>query len=195
VYDNESGGQITIQDIDISIYRERSQPQGVRRQTAPAPYRVVNSTYWELIARLKTDAQGHYQLSSLPEGRYMIVVDLPGYATENGGIVLNAAAGQSYANNNFEADESSMTIKTQVTGLKDLNLPGINLYPNPFDKEIVVEGAKDSWLQIFGTNGNRIYTRQLTSEKESVLLNLSSGIYYFRIEKDGNSKSFVVVKK
>lgn len=195
VYDNESGGQITIQDIDISIYRERSQPQGVRRQTAPAPYRVVNSTYWELIARLKTDAQGHYQLSSLPEGRYMIVVDLPGYATENGGIVLNAAAGQSYANNNFEADESSMTIKTQITGLKDLNLSGINLYPNPFDKEIVVEGAKDSWLQIFGTNGNRIYTRQLTSEKESVLLNLSSGIYYFRIEKDGNSKSFVVVKK
>jgi len=196
VYDAESNGQITIRDINVSIYRERlQQSQGGRPQVAPAPYRVANPANWELIARLRTNAQGRYQLDNLPAGRYMIVVDLPGYVAENGGIVLNATPGESYDNNNFEADESSMTVKKQITSLKRLSLSGVNLYPNPFDKEIVVEGAKDGWFQIFSTNGALLYSHLLTQEKETVLLDLSSGIYCFRIEKDGKSESFVVIKK
>ena len=73
---------------------------------------------WELVATIKTDANGQYQINQLPQGRYKIIVDLPGFSTEDGGVVIDAVEGESYSNNNFEADTVTMTVSRQVTGLR-----------------------------------------------------------------------------
>ncbi|NLO70575.1 MAG: T9SS type A sorting domain-containing protein [Porphyromonadaceae bacterium] len=193
---SEGGQAVAKENIDISIYRKKSGPQGIRPQAVKAIYRVVSADDWELVARLKTDAEGKYRIANLPEGSYMILVDLPGYSAEDSGIVIDASAGENYENNDFQADEETMTIIKVSTGLSDANAYRVKLYPNPFEQEIIVESANDAWLQVFNASGVCVYSQKLTLERETVqLTNLPAGIYYFRIEKDGKSNAFVTIKK
>lgn len=196
VFDGGESGQTGKEDVDISVYRQREQRQGAPMLTANSPRSIVSEILWELVARVKTDATGQYEINNLPAGSYMIMVDLPGYATENSGIEINAQEGQSYKNNNFETDEENKTIKKVATSLNNVEAYGIKLYPNPFDKEIVIENVKDSRLEIYNASGLRVYTQELKQEQETIQVNhLPIGVYYFRIVKDGEANSFVAIKK
>ncbi len=196
VYEEGESGQTGKKNVDISVYRKKPQGQGAPMLTANSPRRIVSEILWELVARIKTDATGQYEINNLPAGSYMIMVDLPGYATENSGIEINAQEGQSYKNNNFETDEENKTIKKVATSLNNVEAYGIKLYPNPFDKEIVIENVKDSRLEIYNANGLRVYTQELKQEQETIQVNhLPIGVYYFRIVKDGEANSFVAIKK
>ena len=192
----QPGGSAAIEGVSISIYREKSSSQQSQAQRSKVFYRIVNPVVWELVATIKTDANGQYQINQLPQGRYKIIVDLPGFSTEDGGVVIDAVEGESYSNNNFEADTVTMTVSRQVTGLRGPALQNISLYPNPFDKELVIVHAEDCWLQVFNLEGVQVFTQQLTQTREAVRLDeLPSGIYFFRLEKDGRTASFKAIKK
>ena len=196
VYDVESGSETAIEGVSVSVYREKPAQQQSQAQKTNVPYRVVNSVIWELVATVKTDANGQYEINMLPKGRYKLVVDLPGYAIEDEGIVIDAIEGQNYSNNNFEADESTMTVTNQRTGLHQPALQGIGFYPNPFDQEAIISYAENCWLQVFSVEGVQVYTQQLTQTRETVQLNnLPSGIYYIRLERDGQTASFTAIKR
>ena len=192
----QPGGSAAIEGVSISIYREKSSSQQSQAQRSKVFYRIVNPVVWELVATIKTDANGQYQINQLPQGRYKIIVDLPGFSTEDGGVVIDAVEGESYSNNNFEADTVTMTVSRQVTGLRGPALQNISLYPNPFDKELVIVHAEDCWLQVFNLEGVQVFTQQLTQTRETVRFDkLPSGIYFFRLEKDGGTASFTAIKR
>ena len=80
--------------------------------------------------------------------------------------------------------------------MRGLSLQNINLYPNPFDQEVVIAHAEDCWLQVFNLEGVQVFTQQLTQTREAVRFDeLPSGIYFFRLEKDGQTVSFTAIKK
>ncbi|HOG06092.1 MAG TPA: T9SS type A sorting domain-containing protein, partial [Paludibacter sp.] len=110
--------------------------------------------------------------------------------------VIDAVEGESYSNNNFEADIATMTVSRQPTGLRGPTLQNIGLYPNPFDQEVVIAHAENCWLQVFNLEGVQVFTRQLTQTREAVRFDeLPSGIYFFRLEKDGRTASFKAIKR
>lgn len=190
------GGEETQEDIDVCVYRKKSQPQGVSQQRVKAAYSSLVAPEWELVARIKTNAEGAYRIDNLPEGTYMVMVDLPEYAAENSEIVIDAQAGASYDNNDFEANEESMTIQKVVSSVDGVNASNIKVYPSYFDQEIIIEGVQESRLRVFNTTGVCVHSQLLTQEREIVQLGkLPTGIYYLIIEKDGNTASFVAVKK
>jgi len=85
--------------------------------------------------------------------------------------------------------ESESAVETGI-------LSAINLYPNPFDQEVLIVHAEDCRLQVFNLEGVQVFTQQLTQTREAVRFDeLPSGIYFFRLEKDGQTVSFTAIKK
>jgi len=112
----------------------------------------------------------------------------------------------------FEAEENSVfyilteqmgsesftweIVKESESAVETGILSAINLYPNPFDQEVVIAHAEDCRLQVFNLEGVQVFTQQLTQTREAVRLDeLPSGIYFFRLEKDGQTVSFTAIKK
>jgi len=51
-------------------------------------------------------------------------------------------------------------------------------------------------LQVTNVLGAVVHTQQMTTANESILLrDLPAGIYFFRVEKDGQTKTMKVVKQ
>jgi len=112
----------------------------------------------------------------------------------------------------FEAEENSVfyilteqmgsesftweIVKESESAVETGILSAINLYPNPFDQEVLIVHAEDCRLQVFNLEGVQVFTQQLTQTREAVRFDeLPSGIYFFRLEKDGQTVSFTAIKK
>jgi len=61
---------------------------------------------------------------------------------------------------------------------------------------IQVVGAENSVLQVTNVLGAVVHTQQVTGANESVHLGeLSAGVYFFRLERDGQTKMVTIVKR
>ena len=72
----------------------------------------------------------------------------------------------------------------------------MQIFPNPFTNTLNITGAENSLLQVVNVLGTIVYTRQIISADENVnLSDLPIGIYFFRVEKDGQTKTMKIVKQ
>jgi hypothetical protein len=72
----------------------------------------------------------------------------------------------------------------------------INLYPNPFTREVHLTGAEGCTLKVVSATGVVVHTQKVVQINEIISLgNLPTGIYFFRFEKKGNVKTVKAVKK
>jgi len=83
-----------------------------------------------------------------------------------------------------------------ATGIDILPFANLLVYPNPFTHEITIKGVQNSTLQVVDLLGKVVFTHQISNETETVQLNnLASGIYFLRIEKEGNTAVQQVIKR
>ncbi|MDR3366581.1 MAG: leucine-rich repeat protein [Prevotellaceae bacterium] len=74
------------------------------------------------------------------------------------------------------------------TGVSAQLQANINLYPNPFTAEVRLTGAAGCTLTVITVAGAAVHTQTVGSAEETVKLEqLPSGVYFFRLEKDGKS--------
>jgi hypothetical protein len=74
----------------------------------------------------------------------------------------------------------------------------ISVYPNPFNNEfsIMLPTSDGANIQLFDINGRLIENRQVQDEYEITMgQNLNTGVYLVRVEQNGETQSFKLIKK
>jgi hypothetical protein len=80
------------------------------------------------------------------------------------------------------------------TGIANTATPDIKVYPNPFKDKVYISGAEGYTLQVVNESGTIVYSQRVTSSNETIgLENMSAGVYFFRLEKDGRVKTEKVI--
>jgi uncharacterized repeat protein (TIGR02543 family) len=84
----------------------------------------------------------------------------------------------------------------KTTGYADELQITTNLYPNPFAGTLHLTGAEGCILQVITTNGAVVHTQKVVNSDETISLDkLPAGLYFFRLEKDGKTKTVKAVKQ
>ncbi len=188
-----------ISGAAIKLYRSTSQPsnapQGVRRVQKSA----VNTALWELIAIIHTDASGNYSFGNLAAGQYMLTVELDGYTMEEGAVVTASEDG-TVSNVDFVADTETGAIIGSETGLNDVDMVKLQIYPNPVKDKLHIDlnGAFSSFrITISDVSGRMMYAFDHKNEQLLTVdvSELKAGIYLVTLIGDNKSAVMKVIKE
>jgi len=111
----------------------------------------------------------------------------------------------------FDPTKASATVAVEtVTAVETWHAASLQIYPNPFSGEVRIIGAVGAGLapaqqqtgrgqpvplQVINTAGNIVHTQIITSPDETInLAHLPAGVYFFRFENDGMTKTVKVMK-
>jgi len=87
-------------------------------------------------------------------------------------------------------------ILSENTGLNEIDASNLKIYPNPFENILSITGAENSTLRIMNVIGVVVHIQKITGVNEPVDLQpLPAGMYFFCVEKDGQTKMVKGVKK
>jgi uncharacterized repeat protein (TIGR02543 family) len=85
--------------------------------------------------------------------------------------------------------------KEGITGYEDELQITTNLHPNPFTGTLHLIGAEGCVLQVITVNGAVVHMQKVVNPDETINLEkLPAGMYFFRLEKDGKTKTIKAVK-
>ena len=179
----------SIENVSVNIYKHKNQQSSAKVQ-AVNKVSKVDTNLWELIAVVKTDANGNYSINNLPAGQYMLVVDIAGYEVNEGAIV-NASENGDYSNIDFEADEKNHTINN-ATGMQSINVLKLQVYPNPAKDKLIIEsgGLLITKLDITDLSGRTLMSL-ISPMSQLNIANLSRGNYLLKVTTENGA----VVKK
>jgi hypothetical protein len=72
----------------------------------------------------------------------------------------------------------------------------LKLYPNPFTNILHITNSEGYNVKILSQTGAIVHTQKITSSVEILhLQHLSTGVYFLRLEKDGQIKTMKIVKQ
>ncbi|WP_298316642.1 carbohydrate-binding protein [uncultured Aquimarina sp.] len=95
----------------------------------------------------------------------------------------------------LDIDSFSFSEDTLLS-VNDNKLLTPSLYPNPVVNTVTIEKAVDSIISIYDVNGRTVFTQTITNEKEYLDLGeLTTGIYYVKVNGNNTKTVFKIVKK
>ena len=112
------------------------------------------------------------------------------------GTVVDGETGNVFTLTNLTAN-TEITVGFDTTAeIENTLVSNLQMFPNPFTDVLHIAGAENSMLRVFDVLGTVIHTQQLIGADESINLGeLPAGVYFFRVERDGQMKTIRVVKK
>ncbi|MDR1666888.1 MAG: T9SS type A sorting domain-containing protein, partial [Bacteroidales bacterium] len=96
------------------------------------------------------------------------------------------------------SNTAAVTVNTSgtSTGVGETLKADISAYPNPFRGTLHLVGAEGCTLTVFTSTGALVHTQKLTAADETIHLeHLPTGLYLFRLEKDGKTKTIKIVNR
>ena len=113
------------------------------------------------------------------------------------GVLINGTP-DTYTLSNLTAG-ASVTVEFELdtsVGVENTFASNLQMFPNPFTDVIHITGAENSVLQIMNVIGTVVHTQQITETNVNIhLRELPAGVYFFRIERNGQAKTIRVVKR
>jgi len=137
----------------------------------------------------------------IAEGKNIVFKATPniGYKVKewkHNNTVVNGIDNTSYTLSDLSAAATVTAEFDKVTGIEDHFVPNLNIYPNPFEEMLHITGAENCTLRVMDVAGAVAHIQKITSADEIIRLKqLLSGVYFFRVEKDGQAKTIKVMKK
>ena len=111
-------------------------------------------------------------------------------AIQSDGKIVVAGASYNGVNLDFALARYNSTT-TGITNVEEQH-PGIKIYPNPFIHSATIEiqntkfPAENLELIIYDVLGQQVHQQTLISQKETLILNLTGGIYFYKVSVAGN---------
>lgn len=89
-------------------------------------------------------------------------------------------------------DDSCFTLKVKNTAITNVTLPSIKVYPNPANKQIIVDGlANADKVMLYDLTGRVLMKANATENKIKLpTQHLQSGVYYLRITRPASAGIF-----
>ena len=136
----------------------------------------------------------------VPEGSEIVFTAEPeaNYVVQSwtvDGTVVADHTENTYTHLNLDANLTVMVTFARQTGVGNI-FSSVQVFPNPFSDVMHIAGAENSMLQVVNVLGTVVYSRQITDANEDVNLSqLPAGVYFFRLEGDGQTKTIKAVKR
>lgn len=137
--------------------------------------------------KLTTNEQGKAVLKNIPDGTYEYRVEKENYISQSGSVQVMA--------------DTTLTLtltSTISTKINSLNIPGVEVYPNPFDSRFMVKvnDEKDCRLKIYSATGNLILDQKMQSTKSLIDLgDKEGGIYILEVIKGKETYQSKIIKQ
>jgi len=161
--------------------------------------RVKKSTHsGEVVAYIETDEFGNYIFDYVPNGQYLLLVDIPGLAmTEVHEVTIQGD--QVKYGLDYTVGYNEIYTYTGV-GIQPEETTDLKIFPNPGNGLIFMEFLKsgDYQVSIFGADGRMIASSEFpaaTGYRTMDISELNEGIYMIRIEGPDLSTTCKYVKR
>jgi hypothetical protein len=89
---------------------------------------------------------------------------------------------------------------TNKLGIPDILWSGIfeteiKVFPNPFTGEVHITDAEGCTLRVITVSGAVVHIQRITNPDEVIRIeHLPAGMYFFRVERDGMTKTIKTIK-
>jgi hypothetical protein len=153
-----------------------------------------------LVSYVFTNANGEFSLTNLPEGKYLLNIQYPGYPMDTTSfITIDIGSGlQSQVQVEAQVAEGKISVRMlTITGVYERQDYHVDVYPNPAVESIRLKfGAESQGRQIllFDINGKTMIAEQ-AEKKEAVInvSNLNRGLYLLQVtDKSSTVKTMKV---
>lgn len=149
-----------------------------------------------MICFAVTDAQGKYAIQNVQQGEYSVTVNRIGFNnTAVFGIILDYTFGTELPNQNFSLEQTVSVNQISLTVPASYNL--LQNYPNPFNPttkiKFDIQKAGNASLTVYNSQGKMVkevmsqYIPAGSFEVSFDGRDLSSGVYYYRMDINGYS--------
>jgi hypothetical protein len=161
---------------------------------------LANSSGDPIQARTTND-EGYFKFDHLPEGTYKLLADLINssiYNTHTPRIDLDA---NTTVKVYLYTDSLSLQMPVNVFDRLTKEDILFTLYPNPVSDQLTMEMKypedKSVRYELLDVNGHILYSGRLSTNKAEQISvsSLSAGVYFMKMENDGMSSFFKVVKE
>ncbi len=94
------------------------------------------------------------------------------------------------------ADTALYNTSLSGTGLNEANEGAVNVYPNPFKNQLVIDGyTKQTSITIINVTGVEVYHIDELNASQISTEELPSGVYYLRLKNDHGVQIIKVCKQ
>jgi hypothetical protein len=162
--------------------------------TSQTKGRVVGG--YVLLATTVPNSNGQYIFDDLPEGSYQIQLVIDNYEPE-ATKEMTLSENETVTDVDFTVDPDLGIIIDIPTAAKELFMPVLKIYPNPFTDAVHVTGAEHAAsLRVINTAGAVVHTQIITGTDATVHLgHLPAGMYIIRMEYGDRATAVKVVKQ
>ncbi len=137
-----------------------------------------------IIATTHTAANGTYQFSHVPLGTFIILASIPGYGLDSTRTAIVSSVNADDINENYFVSDSTIYPNVNVTtGVKQLRINSLSVYPNPAANSIIIGGINSkSVIKLYDVFGKLVLDASAISitKNAEVIINtsiLANGIY------------------
>lgn len=197
----ELSGSISLEDL---MYTEARALKGTKARPAKKSSVILlkkskkSTLAGEVVAYAETDENGDFSFSNVPDGEYLLHVEVPGLdMLEIHDVTV--VGDQIVSGLNYTISEDGIYIGYPV-GMSLLENESLQVYPNPGQGLIMMDlpAAGEYRVNIFAIDGRLVHEEQLISSGGARSIHLteaSDGIYFIRVEGPDTDETLKYVKQ
>lgn len=199
-------GIIEWADNVVFKFKSTMHVQGKPVKKLSVVLRSANKATGAIIARTVTDDFGNFEFTNVPDGAYVVEIDMPGYPMIETprinvieGVTLAADGKTTFDKIEMEVQETGVVVTSDIfTSLGSAKNQDFKLYPNPASDKLFIQATKQIEIdKVLIYNNLGVLVKSVNKSFESIdVSSLIPGSYYAHLYTSNGvaSVSFIIVR-